>query len=66
MKKLNGARLFTPSALTVDVQAIGRGTTLAFNSPKAFDGVRSRASRHSSSVVYMVVEHYAHRVDRQM
>ncbi len=26
MKKLNGARLFTPSAPTVDTHAIGRGT----------------------------------------
>ncbi len=27
VKKLNGARLCTPSRLTVEVQAIGRGTT---------------------------------------
>ncbi len=27
MKKLKGARLFTPSALTVETHAIGRGTT---------------------------------------
>ena len=27
VKKLNGARLVTPSALTVDAQPIGRGTT---------------------------------------
>jgi hypothetical protein len=45
VKKLNGARLFTPSVLTVDVHAIGRGTTLAFRRPKAFEGVTSRASR---------------------
>ena len=58
VKKLNGARLLTPSVLTVDVQAIGRGTTLAFRRPKAFDGVTSRTSRQSLSVVCMVVEHY--------
>jgi hypothetical protein len=27
MKKLKGARLFTPSGPTVDTHAIGRGTT---------------------------------------
>ncbi len=32
MKKLKGARLLTPSALTVETQAIGRGTTQPISS----------------------------------
>jgi uncharacterized membrane protein YdfJ with MMPL/SSD domain len=42
---VEGQKPLGPDALTVDVHAIGRGTTLAFKRPKAFDGVTSRASR---------------------